>query len=142
MKKKLLFLIPALLGMFLSACGGGGGSSTPSDPGGGSELGGGSEPGGETKQDFTGVSFESASYVYDGQPHILGEVSGAPENTTITYIITSVISTLLSYILVNKYGMMGATISNVVIMFLLFIGMTVFYIFYYMKQKRKLLQKD
>ena len=85
MKKKLLFLIPALLGMFLSACGGGGGSSTPSDPGGGSELGGGSEPGGETKQDFTGVSFESASYVYDGQPHILGEVSGAPENTTITY---------------------------------------------------------
>ena len=85
MKKKHLFLIPALLGMFLSACGGGGGSSTPSDPGGGSELGGGSEPGGETKQDFTGVSFESASYVYDGQPHILGEVSGAPENTTITY---------------------------------------------------------
>ena len=85
MKKKFLFLIPALLGMFLSACGGGGGSSTPSDPGGGSELGGGSEPGGETKQDFTGVSFESASYVYDGQPHILGEVSGAPENTTITY---------------------------------------------------------
>lgn len=64
------------------------------------------------------------------------------KNTTITYIITSVISTLLSYILVNKYGMMGATISNVVIMFLLFIGMTVFYIFYYMRQKRKLLQKD
>ena len=31
MKKKQLFLIPALLGMFLTACGGGGGSSTPSD---------------------------------------------------------------------------------------------------------------
>lgn len=80
MKKKVLFLIPALLGMFLTACGGGGGSSTPSD-----NPGGGSEPGYPTKADFTGVEFASASYVYDGQPHILGEVTGAPENTTITY---------------------------------------------------------
>ncbi len=86
MKKKLLFLVPALLGMFLSACGGGGGgSTTPSDPGGSSEPGGGSEPGGETKQDFTGVAFESASYVYDGQGHILAEVTGAPAGTNITY---------------------------------------------------------
>ena len=86
MKKKLLFLVPALLGLFLSACGGGGGSNTPS--GGGSEPGGSTEPGGGTdpaKQDFTGVSFESATYTYDGNPHILAEVSGAPENTTITY---------------------------------------------------------
>ena len=85
MKKKLLFLIPALLGMFLSACGGG--SSTPTDnPGGGSDSGGESGSGGDSaKTDFTGVAFESASYVYDGQPHILAEVTGAPENTTITY---------------------------------------------------------
>ena len=85
MKKKILFLIPALLGMFLSACGGG--SSTPADnPGGGSNSGGESGSGGDpAKTDFTGVAFESASYVYDGQPHILAEVTGAPENTTITY---------------------------------------------------------
>ena len=37
------------------------------------------------KLDFTGVLFENATYTYDGQPHILAEVSGAPENTTITY---------------------------------------------------------
>ena len=79
MKNKIFFMIPALLGMFLSACGGGG-SSTPSNPG-----GGGGDPGGGTKQDFTGVAFESATYTYDGQPHILAEVTGAPENTTITY---------------------------------------------------------
>lgn len=79
MKKKALFLIPALLGMFLTACGGGG-SSTPSD-----NSGGGSEPGYPAKTDFTGVEFASASYVYDGQPHILAEVTGAPENTTIIY---------------------------------------------------------
>ena len=84
MKKKLLFLVPALLGLFLSACNSG--STTPS--GGGSEPGGSTEPGGGTdpaKQDFTGVSFESAAYTYDGNPHILAEVNGAPENTTITY---------------------------------------------------------
>ena len=69
MKKKILFLIPALLGMFLSSCGGGGSSS-----GGG---GGGNPP----KQDFVGVSFQSATYTYDGNSHILGEVTGAPENT-------------------------------------------------------------
>ncbi len=72
MKKKILFLIPALLGMFLSSCGGG------SSSGGG---GGGNPP----KQDFVGVSFQSATYTYDGNSHILGEVTGAPENTTITY---------------------------------------------------------
>ena len=81
MKKKVLFLIPALVGMLLTACGGGGGSSTPSDnPGGESET-----RGYPAKTDFTDVEFASASYVYDGQPHILGEVTGAPENTTITY---------------------------------------------------------
>ena len=90
MKKKRLVLVTALLGMFLTACGGGGGggSSTTSDnPSiGSSEVGGSSEPGSEpAKLDFTGVSFESASYVYDGQAHILAEVVGAPENTTITY---------------------------------------------------------
>ena len=85
MKKKLLFLVPALLGMFLTACGGGG-SSTPSEPSGGSSEPSGSDSGSDpAKSDFTGVAFESASYVYDGQPHILAEVTGAPENTTITY---------------------------------------------------------
>ena len=91
MRKKLLFLIPALLGMFLSACGGE--PSTPSGDNGGSnepsggngentEPSGGSDP---AKLDFTGVSFESATYTYDGNPHILAEVSGASENTAITY---------------------------------------------------------
>ena len=86
MKKKLLYLIPALLGMFLTACGGGGGSPTPSEKQ--SESASAPEESESTdpsKADFTGVAFESASYVYDGQPHILGEVTGAPENTTITY---------------------------------------------------------
>ena len=48
MKKKLLFLVPVLLGMFLSACGGGGSTNPPED-----SSGGGTEPGGDpTKSDL------------------------------------------------------------------------------------------
>lgn len=81
MKKKLFFLIPALLGLFISACGGGSNAPEPSSGGDASS----SKEQDPTKENFTGVSFESASYVYDGQAHILAEVTGAPENTTITY---------------------------------------------------------
>ena len=47
MKKKLLFLVPALLGMFLSACNSGGGSSTPSD-----------NPGGDTTKTQYTITFK------------------------------------------------------------------------------------
>ena len=83
MKKK--FLLIALLPLLLAGCNNGGGnnetpSSTESQKT--SESSSSQEP---AKLDFTGVSFESASYVYDGQSHILAEVSGAPADTTITY---------------------------------------------------------
>lgn len=65
MKKKVFIMIPVLLGLFLSACGGGGSESE--------------------KLDFENISFESSTYVYDGESHILAEVSGAPEGTNITY---------------------------------------------------------
>lgn len=39
----------------------------------------------EPKQDFVGVEFASATYPYDGLPHILGEVTGAPDGTSIIY---------------------------------------------------------
>lgn len=64
------------------------------------------------------------------------------KNTTIAYIITSAVSMLVSYTLVNKYSMLGATISNVFIMFFLFITLTVSFIFYYMRQKKEILQKN
>ena len=70
MKKNILYLLPAILGMLLTGCGGGGSG------------GGGGDP---SKSDFVGVTFESATYTYDGESHILNEVKGAPENTTITY---------------------------------------------------------
>ena len=84
MKKAFLLVIPALLGMFLTSCGGGGGGETTSESP--STTSTTSTTTSETKkEDFTGVTFESASVVYDGQGHILDEVKGAPEGTTITY---------------------------------------------------------
>lgn len=85
MKKKYLLFM--LLPLLLAGCNSGGGnnnqpSSTPAQSESPKPSESSQEP---AKQDFTGVSFESASYVYDGQSHILAEVSGAPENTTITY---------------------------------------------------------
>lgn len=95
MKKHAYFLLPAALALFVAACNSGGGDpttqpsaqpttqvdpttspSSPVDP---------TSSSGETKKDFVGVSFDSSTVTYDGQPHILGEVSGAPEGTTITY---------------------------------------------------------
>lgn len=86
MKKRLYFLSTILLSAFLSSCGGG-----DSPDSGSNSNGNGNEPSTvdpseiSSKTDFTGVAFQNASFVYDGQPHILGEVTGAPENTTITY---------------------------------------------------------
>lgn len=108
MKKRLLLLAPALLGMFLCACDGdipadtsnntGNNSGTSQNSNSGSQSATGtqqdttgtsesstSQSGDPSKADFVGVVFESATFTYDGQPHILGEVSGVPENTTISY---------------------------------------------------------
>ena len=67
--KKKLFFVPVLLGMLISSCGGG---DTPHAP----------EP---PKKDFVDVYFDDVTITYDGQEHILGEVRGAPEDTSITY---------------------------------------------------------
>ena len=44
-----------------------------------------SEESSVAKLDFEDASFEDATIVYDGQPHILGEVTGIPEGTNVSY---------------------------------------------------------
>lgn len=80
MKKAKLLAILLTASLFMAGCAGKGPSNTgdPNDP-----PQGGIEQ--EDKQNFEGVSFESVTVVYDGQAHILGEVKGAPEGTTVTY---------------------------------------------------------
>ena len=77
MKKTKLFLVAIVTALLLlSGCGTP--SASPQEPDN-------QDPPTQTKQDFTGVAFESVTVNYDGQPHILGDVTGAPEGTSITY---------------------------------------------------------
>ena len=84
MKKKFLLLTPILIGLLMAGC-----TAKPVSP----DSGGDEpvepvdpptppEPG---KEDFTNVFFDNSTVTYDGNPHILSEVRGAPEGTTITY---------------------------------------------------------
>ncbi len=99
MSKKYLRLVPALLVLLLAACGtkptpaptptssSEQESTSPSSESSSSEKESSSESSSSEsqKQEFTNVFFDSATYTYDGASHILAEVRGAPENTTITY---------------------------------------------------------
>ena len=86
MKKNRVFLIlPLFFALALTGCGPE--ETTPSgdNPGGQVNPGGGGQDADPSKLEFTGVAFESATYTYDGSSHILGEVTGAPEGTSIVY---------------------------------------------------------
>lgn len=76
MKKKLLVLMPSLLGIFLFSCAGDTSSQsstneskTDSVTSSKTDIKDSSSK--ETKMDFTNVSFESVSFVYDAKAHIL-----------------------------------------------------------------------
>lgn len=74
MKKMRLLLIPLMLMTLLTSCGGG--NSTPPV----------SEPSSDIqKEEFSNIIFSNVTVNYDGNSHILGEVTGAPNGTTITY---------------------------------------------------------
>ena len=76
MKNKFIYLSILLSSMLLSACWSTGGGSKPS----------GDDPGGEPAElIFSEAKFASLEFTYDGTPHILGEVTGVPEGTKITY---------------------------------------------------------
>ena len=64
-KRRIKLIVPVLFGMLLTGC------PTETTP--------------TTYLDFENVTFNSASYVYDGKAHILNEVSGVPEGTKVTY---------------------------------------------------------
>lgn len=55
------------------------------------------------------------------------------KQTTIAYIVTSIFSLIVPYILVGKYGMMGTAISNLLITIVLFLILTFFFLIAYKK---------
>ncbi len=108
MNKKLLLLIPTLLGLLLSSCNNSGtdtndsignssssttdnngnsgdGSSDDNSDSDGDQTGGDDSDEVNTKSEFNDAVFANATYTYDGNSHILAEVSGIPEGTTVTY---------------------------------------------------------
>lgn len=95
MKKNIVLFVA--IAMLLTACGAkkpsedtkpsSSGSSETSQPSSqeSSQESESSSSGDPEKMNFTNVFFDSATYTYDGESHILAEVRGAPENTEITY---------------------------------------------------------
>ena len=85
MKKIKVFLVAIVTALLLFAGCAASPSSTqtpPQDP-----------PPQDGLLNFTGVTWTSVTVDYDGQPHILGEVTGAPEGTEIDYNNTRVAHT-------------------------------------------------
>lgn len=105
MKKSFLLLITPLL---LISCG-----SNPINIS--SEQQSSSEQPSETPLvDFENVFFEDAAFVYDGNPHILDEVKGAPEGTSITYTGREAhtdVGTYTASALLTKEGYNNKTLS-------------------------------
>lgn len=58
------------------------------------------------------------------------------KNTTIAYVISAVFALIISNFLVYNYGILGATISSVLIMLILLISLLIFFIVGYRKEKR------
>lgn len=87
MKRKWLLLVSTFALPLLASCGEEENFSTSSGGqiGSSNEVNSSQTDSSEEKKEFTGVTFENLSFMYDGKPHILNEVVGAPENTTITY---------------------------------------------------------
>lgn len=61
------------------------------------------------------------------------------KQTTISYAICAIFALIISNVLVKKYGILGSTISSVLIMMLLFIILLIFFVVCYRKE---LIKKD
>lgn len=57
--------------------------------------------------------------------------------TTIVYAIASIFAMIISYVLVNNDIILGATISNLLIMIFLFVGLTIAFVFSYVRNKEE-----
>ncbi len=133
MKKRiilvLVFVLLLTLSLCLVACNNSGGSSTPTDNS--DNSGNAPSGGGNGKSNFSGVTFDNLTVTYDGENHILPEVSGLPTGATVkytgreekknagTYPATAKITkegyndlTLNATLTINKATFTGITFSN------------------------------
>ena len=79
---------------------------------------------------LSGLFYASSTVIF----YALGTIR-RQKNTTIAYSISAVFALIISNILVSKYGILGSTISSVLIMLILFISLSIFFVLGYRKEK-------
>lgn len=81
---------------------------------------------------LSGLFYASSTVIF----YALGTIR-KQKQTTISYAICTVFATIISNILVKNYGILGSTISSVLIMIALFIILLVFFLIGYTREKNK-----
>jgi len=80
---------------------------------------------------LSGLFYASSTVIF----YALGTIR-KQKNTTIAYAISAVFALVISNVLVDKYAILGSTISSVLIMLILFISLLIFFILGYKKEKQ------
>lgn len=81
---------------------------------------------------LSGLFYASSTVIF----YALGTIR-KQKNSTMAYIISAVFAGIISNILVSKYGILGSTISSVLIMLVLFLTLLIFFVVGYRKEKEK-----
>lgn len=81
---------------------------------------------------LSGLFYASSTVIF----YALGTIR-RQKNSTIAYAISAIFALIVSNILVKKYMMLGATISCVLIMILLVLILTIYFIIGYKKEKKE-----
>ena len=79
---------------------------------------------------LSGLCYAASTVIF----YALGTIR-KQKQTTIAYIISAIFALVVSNILVYKYGILGSTISSVLIMTMLFLTLLIFFVIGYKKEK-------
>ena len=79
---------------------------------------------------LSGLCYAASTVIF----YALGTIR-KQKQTTIAYIISAIFALVVSNILVYKYGILGSTISSVIIMTMLFLTLLIFFVIGYKKEK-------
>ncbi len=80
---------------------------------------------------LSGLFYASSTVIF----YALGTIR-KQKQTTISYVICAVFASIVSNLLVRNYGIIGSTISSVLIMAILFIILLIFFVISYKREKK------
>lgn len=79
---------------------------------------------------LSGLFYASSTVIF----YALGTIR-KQKNATIAYAVSAIFALIISNILVSQYGILGTTISSVLIMLVLFVSLLIFFVLGYKKEK-------